>query len=87
MEIIKTTVKIPSEFKELFNPEWRTLLFYGGRGSAKSESVARALILRGRKEKLRILCTRELQLSIKDSVHKLLKDLIELYGFDDYRVT
>ena len=87
MEIIKTKVQIPSEFEELFNPEWRTLLYYGGRGSAKSESVARALILRGRNEKLRILCTRELQLSIKDSVHKLLKDLIELYNFDDYRVT
>lgn len=87
MEIKRTPVKIPSEFRELFNPDWRTLLFYGGRGSAKSESVARALLVRGRKEKLRILCTRELQLSIKDSVHKLLKDLIELYEFNDYRVT
>lgn len=87
MEIIRTKVQIPSEFEELFNPQWRNIVYYGGRASAKSESVGRSLILKGRKEKLRILCTRELQLSIKDSVHKLLKDLIELYKFDDYRVT
>lgn len=87
MEIIKTPVKIPREFEALFDPQWRYLIFYGGRASGKSESVARSLLIRGRKSKLRILCTRELQLSIKDSVHKLLKDLIEQYQFNDYRVT
>lgn len=83
----QTEVLIPPEFKELFNPYWRNIVYYGGRASAKSESVGRSLIMRGRKEKLRILCTRELQMSIKDSVHKLLKDIIELYGFTDYKVT
>lgn len=87
MEVIQTKVQIPSEYRELFNPYWRFIVLYGGRASGKSESVGRSLIIRGRKEKLRILCTRELQLSIRDSVHKLLKDLIELYGFTDYRVT
>jgi len=87
MEIIKTPVKIPSEYRELFNPDWRYIVLYGGRASGKSESVARSLVLRGRQERLRILCTRELQMSIRDSVHKLLKDLIDLYRFDDYKVT
>lgn len=86
METIKTPIKIPNEFKELFNPEWRNIVFYGGRASGKSENVARALLLRGRQEKLRILCTREIQNTIKDSVHRLLTDLIEKYKLDDFSV-
>lgn len=86
MEIVKTKVKLPTEYKDLFNPEWRYILYYGGRGSLKSHSVARALLIRGRQRKLRILATRELQKSIKDSVHKLLSDLITEYKFDDYEV-
>lgn len=85
-EIKKTPVRIAEEFKELFNPEWRHIVYYGGRGSLKSHSVARALLLRGREKKLRILCTRELQKSIKDSVHKLLSDLIYEFEFDDYEI-
>lgn len=86
MEIIQTPVQIPEQFKELFNPQWRNIVYYGGRASLKSHSVARALLLRGREKKLRILCTRELQKSIKDSVHKLLADLIGEYNFDDYLI-
>lgn len=86
MEIVKTKVQLPEEYKELFNPEWRNIVFYGGRASLKSHSVARALLLRGRQSRLRILCTRELQKSIKDSVHKLLADLIEQYDFTDYEI-
>lgn len=84
MEIVKTPVKLAEEFKELFNPFWRYIIYEGGRGSLKSHSVARALLIRGRQSKNRILCTRELQKSIKDSVHKLLSDLIAEYGFEDY---
>jgi phage terminase large subunit len=80
-------VLIPAEFKELFNPKWRNILFYGGRGSGKSHSVARALILKARQNKLRILCTRELQNSIDDSVMQLLKDIIDSYRFTDFRYT
>lgn len=52
----------------------------GGRGSAKSWSFARALLLQGAAKPLRILCTREVQKSIKDSVHKLLSDQIQALG-------
>lgn len=83
----KTKVQIPIEFRELFNPRWRNLVFYGGRGSTKSHSVARALILRARQERKRILCTREFQNSIDDSSMQLLKDIIELYGFSDFIYT
>ena len=86
MEIIKTKIQIPSEFKALFDKQYRYLVFHGGRASGKSENVARALLLRGRQEQLRILCTREVQNTIKDSVHKLLSDLITQYEFEDYEV-
>lgn len=80
-------VQFLSEFKELFNESWRNIVFYGGRGSGKSRHVALALILRGRTKRLRILCTRELQNTIGDSVHKELSDIINTYGFTDYEVT
>ena len=52
----------------------------GGRGSGKSHSIARILLARGLSERQRILCAREIQRSIKDSVHKLLADLIAEMG-------
>src|SRR5437868_10109880 len=85
--LTKVKIQILAAFKELFNETWRYLILYGGRGSGKSQQVGRALLLRGRQKKLRILCTREIQNTIKDSVHKLLKDIIEEYGFGDYIVT
>lgn len=84
MEVTKTKIQLAEEYRELFNPKWRYIVYHGGRGSLKSHSVARAILIRGRQSKLRILCTRELQKSIKDSVHKLLSDLIEQYELTDY---
>lgn len=55
---------------------WSYKVFYGGRGGAKSHNFARALLALGAQSKLRILCARELQGSIGDSVHKLLADVI-----------
>ena len=57
---------------------------YGGRGSAKSWTVARKLLLRGAAKKQIILCTRELQKSIKQSVHRLLKDQVHYLGLDSF---
>lgn len=71
---------IEAEFPEalafLFEPA-RYKVLYGGRGGAKSWSVARALLIQASERPLRILCARELQGSIADSVHKLLSDQIE----------
>ena len=81
-------VDFPIHYKELLQPSrhWRHLVYYGGRGGLKSHSVARALLISGEREKLRILCTRELQRSIKDSVHKLLSDLIAEYELTNYLI-
>lgn len=59
----------------MFTPS-RYKVFYGGRGGAKSRSFATVLLIMGLERKLRILCTREVQKSIKDSVHRLLSDII-----------
>jgi phage terminase large subunit len=81
---IKTKILVPKEFEDLYNPNYRYFAIYGGRGSLKSHTVARRLIIASREKKCRILCTRELQKSIKDSVHKLLTDIIDLYEFKDF---
>lgn len=82
----KIRVRFVSAFREVFNPYWRYIIFHGGRSSGKSTAVALALLLIGRQSKKRILCTREVQNTIADSVHKLLKDLIDKYEFTDYEV-
>ncbi len=69
-------VEFPEKLRFLFQPA-RYKVAYGGRGSAKSWSFARALLLKGINKPLRILCAREVQKSIKDSVHQLLSDQIE----------
>ena len=81
-----TEIVLAKAYKPLFDTEWRHIVFHGGRASGKSTAAAYALLLRGRQSKLRILCTREFQNSIADSVHKLLKDLIEKHNFTDYEV-
>lgn len=76
--------EIPEKLLFLLNKNARYKVAFGGRGSGKSWSVARSLILLALKEKHRILCTRQLQTSIKDSVHKLLCDSIDGLGFNKY---
>lgn len=75
--------EFPQKLQFLFQPA-RYKVPYGGRGSAKSWSVARALLLLAVQKPLRILCAREIQKSIRDSVHKLLADQIEALGLGEY---
>ena len=68
-------VEFPYKLSCLFEKSRYKCLF-GGRGGSKSWGVARALLILGAKNSLRILCAREFQTSLKDSVHKLLSDQI-----------
>ena len=61
--------------RELFKPK-RNKVLYGGRGGGKSHDVAGSLLVQGVQDKLFIVCAREIQKSIKDSVHRLLKNKI-----------
>lgn len=83
---MSVTVKIPAVFKELLCEKKRVKLYYGGRAGGKSYAFADSLLLRGRQEKLFIVCLREIQSSMKDSVKKLLEDRIQFYGFLDYKI-
>ena len=76
-------VQFPQKLAFLFEPQ-RYKVCYGGRGGAKSWGIARALLILGAKSPLRILCAREFQTSIKDSVHKLLCDQIDSMGLTGF---
>lgn len=69
-------INLPDKLSFLFE-HWRYKVAYGGRGGAKSWGFAQALLVQAGERKLRILCARELQVSIKDSVHRLLTDIID----------
>ena len=81
--MLKVDLTIPQAFYPLLEPK-RYKVYYGGRGGAKSHNFARALLYLGIQRPLRILCARELQNSISDSVHKLLSDLIQDVGLSGF---
>lgn len=81
------TIEIPSEFKRLFDSDWREAAIYGGRYSLKSHTVARYLLIRARQKKTRIGCFREFQNSIAESSYQLLVDLINQYKLNDFEPT
>ena len=85
----KARARFPAKLKCLFEPaKSRYRILYGGRGGSKSWNIARALLLKGCEKPTRVLCAREFQTSIKDSVHKLLCDQIYALGLEaHYEIT
>lgn len=79
----ETKAEFPTKLKPLFTKA-RYKVAYGGRGSAKSWSIARALLILGASAPIRILCAREIQKSIKQSVHTLLSDQINDLGLSTF---
>lgn len=75
--------EFPEKLQFLFEPH-RYKVGWGGRGAAKSWGFARALLIIGAQRPLRVLCARETQKSIADSVHKLLSDQIAALGLGGY---
>jgi phage terminase large subunit len=74
---------LPVAYQPLFEPA-RYKVCYGGRGSAKSWSIAIALICMSLSKTLRIFCFREIQNSISSSVYAMLYDLIRMFGLSKY---
>ncbi len=77
------SANFPQKLAGLFEPH-RYKIMYGGRGGGKSWSIARALLLIGQQKRTRILCARETQTSIADSVHLLLSEQIHELGLDAF---
>jgi len=80
-----TAVKaeFPKKLQFLFQPS-RYKVLYGGRGGAKSWGVARALLIQAAATPLRVLCAREFQNSITESVHHLLQSQIAALGLESF---
>lgn len=74
--------RFPETLQPLFTPS-RYKVAYGGRGGGKSWGIASYLLLEAARAPIRILCCREFQSSIRESVHRLLSDLIEQHGLGD----
>jgi phage terminase large subunit len=80
---MKVNATFPDKLQFLFDP-YRYKVSYGGRGSGKSWSYARALLIQAANKPLRVLCAREIQRSIRQSVHQLLTDQIQALGLGQF---
>ena len=81
------TLEIHEKFEYLFE-NWNYKVAYGGRGAMKTWTFADALLIIGAQQKKRILCAREFQNSIRESVHEVLTSQVERLGLqDDYTWT
>ena len=78
-------IEFPDKLRFLFSP-YRYKIAWGGRGGGKSWAFARALLLLGVARPIRWLCTREIQRSIRQSVHQTLADQIKHLGLEDQYV-
>jgi len=74
-------LNVPPKLRTIFEKfdEHRYFLGEGGRGAGKSHAIARFLLYLGDRYNLRIVCGREIQNSIAESVYSLLADLIAQY--------
>lgn len=71
--------ELPAWAEQLWLPK-RYIFCRGGRGSAKSRSIATALVLQAAEAPQRILCAREVQRSIRDSSKRTIDDEINRLG-------
>jgi phage terminase large subunit len=80
-------LNLPEAFEPLFyekaddGRDVRFRAFYGGRGSAKSHSLATSILIKARKRRTNVLCAREVQHSIRDSIKRLLDNKIRENGW------
>lgn len=74
--------KLSRPMSALFTP-MRYKVFYGGRGAGKSHGIALWLLAEAGARSQRILCAREFQSSIRESVHRLLVDMIDRHKLGD----
>ena len=81
-------MKLPSWSKPFLIEKHRYKIAHGGRGSGKSTTFCLMLLIVARRKKTRILCCREIQTSIRSSVHQLLSNLIYENGWQyEFKIT
>lgn len=77
-------IQLTDDFWRLLSGPAAFKVFYGGRGGAKSISIALALIYLAVRCRVRVLCTREIQKTIAESVHATLRWAIERLGYREF---
>ncbi len=70
-------IDFPRKFVPVLTSKKRIIVLIGGRGSTKSQSISQFLLSKVHGEGSDLLCGREFQTSIEDSVHKLNLEMIE----------
>ena len=78
-----SSFEIPEKLAPLLEKPKRFKIIIGGRGAAKSISVGKIMIMKTETEAADILCLREFQSSMEDSVHKLMTEQVEMLGVQD----
>ena len=82
-EVPCARLQLPAKLQDIWLPR-RYKVMHGGRGGAKSWSVASVLLVMAAERPLRILCAREIQKSMRDSVRRLLRDAIVRLGLESF---
>lgn len=81
--MLELNLRLPVKLAGLYQPR-RYKVMHGGRGGGKSHGVAEVLLDMAARSPLRILCAREIQKSMRDSVHRLLKDKVVKLGLQGF---
>lgn len=82
-QLLKVSPKL-----EKFRDPYRLKIAYGGRGAgAKTWSIASLLVQFAQAKCIRVLCTREIQLSMPESVHRIIKQQIMRLGYKGWQIT
>ncbi len=81
--MLHLSLQLPAKLAGLYQPR-RYKVMHGGRGGGKSHGVAEVLLDMAARNPLRILCAREVQKSMRDSVHRLLKDKVVKLGLHGF---
>lgn len=84
--MLEINAGLPYYTVEMFRPH-RYKVLWGGRGAGRSWSIARILLVMAMGKPIRVLCAREMQRSIADSVHRLFQDMIEQLKLPGFTVT
>lgn len=79
-------VELPRKHFRVLHPARRARfrVLKGGRGAAKSWSIARVLVVEALRQPMSVLCCREIQNSIRASVHKVLANQIRSLGLQQW---
>lgn len=81
--MLQLNLQLPLKLAGLYEPR-RYKVMHGGRGGGKSHGVAEVLLDMAARNPLRVLCAREIQKSMRDSVHRLLKDKVVKLGLQGF---